>query len=41
VTGWVIGPPERGGERSDAEDAADLYRALEETVLPIKPKNLI
>jgi starch phosphorylase len=35
VTGWGIGPRERGGERSDAEDAADLYRALDETVLPI------
>ena len=35
VTGWGIGPRERGGERSDAEDAADLYRALEETILPI------
>jgi glycogen phosphorylase len=35
VTGWGIGPRERGGERNDAEDAADLYRALEETILPI------
>ena len=34
VTGWGIGPRERGGGRSDAEDAADLYRALEETILP-------
>jgi starch phosphorylase len=35
VTGWSIGPRERSRERSDAEDAADLYRALEETILPI------
>lgn len=35
VTGWGIGPRERGGGRSDADDAADLYRALEETILPI------
>jgi len=35
VTGWGIGPRERGSERNDAEDAADLYRALEETILPI------
>jgi hypothetical protein len=43
VTGWGIGQRERGGERSDAEDAADLYRALEETILPIyhgQPKSL-
>ncbi len=35
VTGWAIGPRERGAGRSDAEDAADLYRVLEETILPI------
>jgi glucan phosphorylase len=35
VTGWGIGPRDRAAERSDAEDAADLYRALEETILPI------
>jgi starch phosphorylase len=35
VTGWGIGPRERTKERSDAEDAADLYRVLEETILPI------
>jgi starch phosphorylase len=35
VTGWAIGPRERGAGRADAEDAADLYRALEETILPV------
>jgi glycogen phosphorylase len=35
VTGWGIGPRERSAEASDAKDAADLYRALEETILPI------
>jgi len=29
------GHRERGGERSDAQDAADLYRAPAETILPI------
>ena len=35
VTGWGSGPRERSAEGSDAEDAADLYRTLEETILPI------
>jgi len=36
ITGWAIGP-RRGGtaERSDADDAADLYWTLEEQVLPL------
>lgn len=35
VTGWGIGPRDRTTERTDAEDAADLHRVLEETILPI------
>jgi starch phosphorylase len=36
ITGWAIGPP-RGSraERSDAEDATDLYWTLEKQVLPL------
>jgi starch phosphorylase len=35
VTGWGIGPRERGAQRNDDDDARDLYAALEERVLPI------
>jgi starch phosphorylase len=36
ITGWAIGPDRGPGtERSDAEDASDLYRALENLVLPL------
>ncbi len=37
VTGWAIGARERDGaaERSDAADADDLYRALEERIVPL------
>ncbi len=33
VTGWAIGDGEPG--RNDAEDAADLYDTLEQTILPL------
>ena len=37
VTGWGIGPRDRdaSSSRGDEEDAADLYRALEETIVPL------
>ncbi len=35
VTGWGIGGRGRATERTDAEDAGDLYRALDEVILPI------
>jgi starch phosphorylase len=37
VTGWAIGPKDRGPslERQDDADAEDLYRKLEETILPL------
>ncbi|MFZ0889708.1 MAG: alpha-glucan family phosphorylase [Candidatus Binataceae bacterium] len=35
ITGWAIGPRDRPAERGDNEDAEDLYRALEEKILPI------
>jgi starch phosphorylase len=37
VTGWAIGSRDRGPsfERRDDEDAQDLYRKLEETILPL------
>ncbi|MCI0586213.1 MAG: alpha-glucan family phosphorylase [Planctomycetes bacterium] len=37
VTGWAIGSaaPGPAGERADEEDAADLYRVLDEKVLPL------
>jgi starch phosphorylase len=37
VTGWAIGSRDRGPsfERRDDEDAEDLYRRLEETILPL------
>jgi glycogen phosphorylase len=36
ITGWAIGPKRGAGtERSDAEDASDLYRMLENFVLPL------
>lgn len=35
VTGWGIGSRERANGRNDAQDAADLYRVLEQTILPI------
>ncbi|MBM2837235.1 MAG: Alpha-glucan phosphorylase [candidate division NC10 bacterium] len=37
VTGWAIGSRDRGPsfERRDDEDAEDLYRKLEETILPL------
>jgi starch phosphorylase len=37
VTGWAIGPKDRGPspERQDDEDAEDLYTKLEETILPL------
>jgi starch phosphorylase len=37
VTGWAIGSPERetSPDRSDAADADDLYRALEQDILPL------
>jgi starch phosphorylase len=35
ITGWAIGPPDAGRpERTDAEDAADLYATLEHRILP-------
>ncbi len=34
VTGWAISGSERGEGRPDAEDAGDLYRKLEETIVP-------
>jgi starch phosphorylase len=37
VTGWSIGTRDQGAiaQRGDAEDAEDLYRALEESILPL------
>ena len=36
ITGWTIGPKrDSGTERSDAEDARDLYATLEHQVLPL------
>jgi starch phosphorylase len=36
ITGWAIGPPSgSSAERSDAEEAADLYRSLETRILPL------
>ena len=37
VTGWAIGSRDPGSsyERSDEEDAKDMYRELEETILPL------
>jgi starch phosphorylase len=36
ITGWAIGPPNGStAERSDADDAGDLYRNLEELILPL------
>jgi starch phosphorylase len=37
VTGWTIGSRDRGPsfERRDEEDAQDLYRKLEESILPL------
>jgi starch phosphorylase len=37
VTGWAIGSRDPGSsyERRDDEDAEDLYRKLEETILPL------
>jgi glycogen phosphorylase len=37
VTGWAIGPRDGGTspDRTDDADAQDLYRALEETILPL------
>ncbi len=37
VTGWAIGARERDGAagRSDADDADEIYRALEERILPL------
>jgi starch phosphorylase len=36
ITGWAIGAPAGpGAERSDAEDAEDLYRSLETLILPL------
>jgi starch phosphorylase len=36
ITGWAIGPPAGPSvERSDAEDAADLYRSIETLILPL------
>lgn len=37
VTGWGIGPaaPEDAAKRPDAEDAADLYRLLDERIAPL------
>jgi len=35
ATGWCIGSRDHGAERSDDEDAQDLYRVLEETILPL------
>jgi starch phosphorylase len=36
VTGWSVGPTERGieTERDDAADAADIYERLEREILP-------
>ncbi len=37
ITGWAIGPRDGGAasERRDDDDAKDLYRKLEETILPL------
>jgi len=35
ATGWCIGSRDHGAERSDDEDAQDLYRVLEESILPL------
>jgi glucan phosphorylase len=37
VTGWAIGTRDQGAvaTRGDGEDAEDLYRALEESILPL------
>lgn len=35
MTGWGIGPRERSIERGDAQDADDLYRILDQIVLPL------
>jgi glycogen phosphorylase len=35
VTGWGIGPRERSIEPSNAQDADDLYRILDQIVLPL------
>jgi glycogen phosphorylase len=35
VTGWGIGPPDRSAQRSDDDDARDVYATLEERILPI------
>jgi starch phosphorylase len=37
ITGWAIGPRDHdpAAERSDAADAEDLYRALEEQIVPL------
>jgi len=35
ATGWCIGSRDHGAERSDDEDAQELYRALQEVILPL------
>ncbi|HTY56647.1 MAG TPA: alpha-glucan family phosphorylase, partial [Candidatus Binataceae bacterium] len=35
ATGWCIGSRDHGADRSDEEDALELYRVLEETILPL------
>jgi starch phosphorylase len=35
VTGWAVGPRERHPQRTDADDAHDLYRVLRHQVLPL------
>lgn len=36
ITGWAIGPQAGStAERSDADDASDLYRSMEELILPL------
>jgi glycogen phosphorylase len=35
VTGWAIGPRDRAPDRSDAQDADELYKTLEDKILPI------
>ena len=35
ATGWAIGDGDNGGDYTHAEDAEDLYRKLEEAVLPL------
>jgi starch phosphorylase len=35
ATGWSIGSRDHGVQRSDDEDAQELYRALEEVILPL------